>query len=172
MIIINRNLTNGACGALDENMQENSWASLLVLMCFCQNGYACFCGQLYNKYGSASESDCNATCSGNSAEKCGAPQRNSVYWGKIIIIYQFGCHLWCVIFVFCFVIYCLQKIEQWQKKKLVSAEGLSANCGSPSWEEADMWKCAFSGGLATMFYDRMEICWKWIRRTTWSFNRK
>ncbi|PAA52995.1 hypothetical protein BOX15_Mlig005479g1 [Macrostomum lignano] len=39
----------------------------------------CFCDNSYGRNGASADSDCNRVCSGNSAQKCGGPYRNSIY---------------------------------------------------------------------------------------------
>eukprot|EP01050_Picozoa_sp_SAG11_P030506 SAG11_NODE_9059_length_948_cov_1.259128_1_plen_242_part_01 len=39
----------------------------------------CFCGNEYDRYGEASEADCNTPCRGNGDVMCGGGWRNSVY---------------------------------------------------------------------------------------------
>lgn len=44
-----------------------------------QGGNKCFCGNSYDTYGSAPESDCSTNCAGDATVKCGGTNRNSVW---------------------------------------------------------------------------------------------
>ena len=44
-----------------------------------QYGTECFCDTDYGKHGKALDSDCNMPCGGDSAQTCGAGNRNMVY---------------------------------------------------------------------------------------------
>lgn len=55
-----------------------------------QNGAECWCGNSYgNSGGKVSDSECSASCSGDSSVKCGAGYRNSVYTTALPVGYQF-----------------------------------------------------------------------------------
>ncbi|PAA81169.1 hypothetical protein BOX15_Mlig028452g3 [Macrostomum lignano] len=44
-----------------------------------QNSMQCFCGNYYNQYGKAEDSECNAKCRGNPYQTCGGAWRNNIY---------------------------------------------------------------------------------------------
>uniref|UniRef100_A0A1I8I8X8 WSC domain-containing protein n=1 Tax=Macrostomum lignano TaxID=282301 RepID=A0A1I8I8X8_9PLAT len=44
-----------------------------------QVGEQCFCGNSFGVHGAAGESQCSNLCTGNSGQKCGAANRNSVF---------------------------------------------------------------------------------------------
>lgn len=61
-----------------------------------QNGDLCFCGNTYDKYGRADDTDCNIKCrnpeeqaefTDNEFESCGGRWRNAVYAGELKIIF-------------------------------------------------------------------------------------
>jgi len=56
----------------------------LLLWCV-QNGSECFCGNSYDRLGTAN--NCNRPCSGNSTQICGGPWALSVYYtGRFILL--------------------------------------------------------------------------------------
>ena len=44
-----------------------------------QAGSYCCCGDTYGKHSQVDEAECNLNCPGNTAQKCGAGSRNSLY---------------------------------------------------------------------------------------------
>ena len=44
-----------------------------------QQGFACFCGDTYGKYGSVQEESCDTPCTGDPAQICGSTRINSIY---------------------------------------------------------------------------------------------
>ena len=50
-----------------------------------QYSIVCFCGNEYDTYGSAKESQCNMKCDGNKNEVCGGDWVNSIYSGINIV---------------------------------------------------------------------------------------
>ena len=64
-----------------------------------QNGDLCFCGNDFDKYGRADDSECNIKCrrldektiiTGNAFDSCGGRWRNVVYAGKYRYIVMNG----------------------------------------------------------------------------------
>jgi hypothetical protein len=45
-----------------------------------QNHGECWAGETYGKHGLVEDSECNAECTKDPTQKCGGPQRNSVYF--------------------------------------------------------------------------------------------
>lgn len=58
---------------------RSSCVSLGKLYSGVQNGNQCWCGDSYGSLGKDSDSACNTVCPGNSAQFCGAANRNSIY---------------------------------------------------------------------------------------------
>ena len=55
-----------------------------------QYGYLCHCGDEYGKYGEAGEHECDSSCLGDEAKKCGGFWRNSVYTSGMLIKFDFA----------------------------------------------------------------------------------
>ena len=44
-----------------------------------QNGYNCYCGDDYGKYGEAYEWECSEPCQGDASQNCGGKKRNRIF---------------------------------------------------------------------------------------------
>ncbi|XP_002730970.1 macrophage mannose receptor 1-like [Saccoglossus kowalevskii] len=44
-----------------------------------QNGKLCYCGDTYDRYGSAPQGECSKSCTGDESLTCGGSQRNAIY---------------------------------------------------------------------------------------------
>ncbi|XP_006822541.1 uncharacterized protein LOC102805667, partial [Saccoglossus kowalevskii] len=66
-------MTAGACiGFCTQRAASSQYAGV-------QAGDECYCGNSYDTYGHADESDCNEQCSGDSSEICGGTMLSSVH---------------------------------------------------------------------------------------------
>uniref|UniRef100_A0A1I8HTR8 WSC domain-containing protein n=1 Tax=Macrostomum lignano TaxID=282301 RepID=A0A1I8HTR8_9PLAT len=75
-----RDLTRLAIsGAISVNLCFKHCQDLGYYYAGVQNSAQCFCGNRYNLYGRADETQCNMKCRGNKAQICGGAWRNNVY---------------------------------------------------------------------------------------------